>query len=125
MFDSEKKHYHILVKGKIQGVGFRDIVEDIADSLDLTGYVQNQSSKDIFIEIEGEDGKITEFIQSIRNIPPPVKIKSLEVIEYPYFGKFSEFTIMRGEMMDEFLDRFDSILYCLQSINQKLDRVFK
>ena len=70
MPDSEKKQYHISVKGKVQGVEFRDKVEDIADSLDLTGYVQNRSSKDVFIVIEGEDGKITEFIQSIRNILP-------------------------------------------------------
>ena len=125
MSDSNKKQYHISVKGKVQRVGFRDKVEDIADSLELTGYVQNHSSKDVVIVIEGEEGKITEFIQSIRNIPPPVKIKSLEVTEYPYFGNFSEFTIMRGEMMNEFLDGFDSILYYLQSINQKLDRVFK
>ena len=125
MSDSNKKQYHISVKGKVQRVGFRDKVEDFADSLELTGYVQNHSSKDVVIVIEGEEGKITEFIQSIRNIPPPVKIKSLEVTEYPYFGNFSEFTIMRGEMMNEFLDGFDSILYYLQSINQKLDRVSK
>ncbi len=54
-----------------------------------------------------------------------MKIKSLEVTEYPYSGKYSEFTIMRSEMMDEFIDGFDSILYYLQSINQKLDRVSK
>lgn len=125
MSASDKKHYQILVKGKVRGAGFRNYVEDIADSLELTGYVQNHSSKDITIVIEGEEGKITAFIQLIRNIPPPVKIKSLEVTEYPYSGKYSEFIIMRGEMMDEFLDGFDSILYYLQSINQRLDRVLK
>ena len=123
MSDSNKKQFHISVKGKVQRVGFRDKVEDIADSLELTGYVQNHSSKDVVIVIEGEEGKITKFIQSIRNIPPPVKIKSLEVAEYPYSGKYSEFTIMRGEMMEEFAERFDSAIYYLHNIDQKQDQM--
>ncbi len=123
MSDSNKKQYHISVKGKVQRVGFRDKVEDIADSLELTGYVQNHSSKEVVIVIEGEEGKITKFIQSIRNIPPPVKIKSLVVAEYPYSGKYSEFTIMRGEMMEEFAERFDSAIYYLHNIDQKQDQM--
>lgn len=118
-----KKQYHILVKGKVQRVGLRDNVEDIADSLELTGYVQNHSSKDVVIVIEGEEGKITEFIQSIRNIPPPVKIRSLEVAECPYSGKYLEFTIMRGEIMEEFAERFDSAIYYLHNIDQKQDQM--
>ena len=123
MSDLNKKQYHISVKGKVQRVGFRDKVEDIADSLELTGYVQNHSSKDVVIVIEGEEGEITEFIQSIRNIPPPVKIKSLDVTESPYSGKFSEFTIMRGEMMEEFAERFDSAIYYLHNIDLKQDQM--
>lgn len=123
MSDANKKQFHISVKGKVQRVGFRDKVEDIADSLELTGYVQNHSSKDVVIVIEGEEGKITEFIQSIRNIPPPVKIKSLDANEYPYSGKFSEFTIMRGEMMEEFAERFDSAIYYLHNIDLKQDQM--
>jgi len=109
------KQVHLLIKGKVQRVGFRDKVEEIADNLELTGYVQNHGSKDVVIVIEGEEGKITEFIQSIRTIPPPVKIKSLEVTEYPFSGKYSEFTIIRGEVMEEFAERFDSIINLLSS----------
>jgi acylphosphatase len=109
------KQVHLFIKGKVQRVGFRDKVEDIADDLELTGYVQNHGSKDVVIVIEGEEGKITEFIQSIRTIPPPVKIKSLEVTEYPFSGKYSEFTIIRGEVMEEFAERFDSIINLLSS----------
>ncbi|MCA1914907.1 acylphosphatase [Methanospirillum hungatei] len=123
MSDSNKKQYHIFVKGKVQRVGFRDKVEDIADGLELTGYVQNHSSKDVIIVIEGEEEKITEFIQSIRNIPPPVKIKSLQVTEYPYSGNYSEFTILRGEMMEELAERFDSAIYYLHNLDQKQDQM--
>lgn len=69
MSDSDKKQYHICVKGKVQRVWFRDNIKDLADDLGLTGYVQNQSVKDVVIVVEGEDEIITLFVSSIRNIP--------------------------------------------------------
>ena len=123
MSDPVNRQCHIYVKGKVQRVGFRDKVEDIAYNLGLTGYVQNQSSNDVVIVIEGEDEKINQFIQQVRDVPPPVKIKSLDVTEYPYSGDYSEFSIMRGEVMDEFAERFDTAVHLLHSIDQKQDRM--
>ncbi|KAF5090679.1 Acylphosphatase [anaerobic digester metagenome] len=123
MSDSDKKQYHICVKGKVQRVGLRDKIEDLADDLELTGYVQNQSAKDVVIVVEGEDEIITQFVSSIRNIPPPVKIKSIDVSERPYSGTFSEFTIIRGEMMEELSERFDSAIYYLNNIDIKQDQM--
>ncbi len=73
------------------------------------------------IVVEGEDEIITHFVSSIRNIPPPGKIKSIDVSERPYSGTFSEFTIIRGEMMEEFSERFDSAIYYLNNIDIKQD----
>lgn len=125
MSDSDKKQYHICVKGKVQRVWFRDKIEDLADDLGLTGYVQNQSAKDVVIVVEGEDEIITHFVSSIRNIPPPVKIKSIDVSERPYSGTFSEFTIIRGEMMEELSERFDSAIYYLNNIDIKQDKMLE
>ena len=123
MSDPVNRQCHIYVRGKVQRVGFRDKVEDIAYNLGLTGYVQNQSSNDVVIVIEGEDEKINQFIQQVRDVPPPVKIKSLDVTEYPYSGDYSEFSIIRGEVMDEFAERFDTAVHLLHSIDQKQDRM--
>ncbi|OQB38933.1 MAG: Acylphosphatase [Euryarchaeota archaeon ADurb.Bin165] len=123
MSDPVNRQCHIYVKGKVQRVGFRDKVEDIAYNLGLTGYVQNQSSNDVVIVIEGEDEKINQFIQQVRDVPPPVKIKSLDVTEYPYSGDYSEFSIIRGEVMDEFAERFDTAVHLLYSIDQKQDQM--
>ena len=43
----------IVVKGVVQGVGFRPFVYNLATSLGLKGYVNN-SSRGVTIEIEGE-----------------------------------------------------------------------
>ncbi|MGV8107972.1 acylphosphatase [Methanospirillum sp.] len=125
MSDSDKKQYHICVKGKVQRVWFRDKIEDLADDLGLTGYVQNQSAKDVVIVVEGEDEIITHFVSSIRDFPPPVKIKSIDVYERPYSGTFSEFTIIRGEMMEELSERFDSAIYYLNNIDIKQDKMLE
>ena len=46
MNNSELKTYRLIIKGKVQNVGFRHWFSDLAISLGLNGYVQNKESKD-------------------------------------------------------------------------------
>ena len=50
MTNTEIKTYRLIIKGKVQNVGFRHWFSDLAISLALNGYVQNLSNKD---EVEG------------------------------------------------------------------------
>ena len=40
------KTYRLIIKGKVQNVGFRHWFSDLAISLGLNGYIQNKESKD-------------------------------------------------------------------------------
>ena len=40
------KTYRLIIKGKVQGVGFRHWFSNLAISLGLNGYIQNQHNKD-------------------------------------------------------------------------------
>ena len=40
------KTYRLVIKGKVQGVGFRHWFSNLAISLGLNGYIQNQHNKD-------------------------------------------------------------------------------
>ena len=40
------KTYRLIIKGKVQGVGFRHWFSNLAISLGLNGYIQNQQNKD-------------------------------------------------------------------------------
>ena len=42
----EVKTYRLIIKGKVQGVGFRHWFSNLAISLGLNGYIQNQHNKD-------------------------------------------------------------------------------
>lgn len=57
---------HIIVKGLVQGVGFRWFVEREAKKLGLHGYVKNLYNGDVEVEVEGESGLIEELIQQLR-----------------------------------------------------------
>ena len=84
----------ILVRGVVQGVGFRPFVYSLAKSLNLKGFVMN-SSKGVTIEIEGNDSSL--FVERLKNEAPPLsQIMSLDVIPLPYHG-YKDFQIVESE----------------------------
>ena len=46
MNSSEIKTYRLIIKGKVQGVGFRHWFSNLAISLGLNGYIQNLLNKE-------------------------------------------------------------------------------
>ena len=91
-----KKRFRILIKGKVQGVGFRPTVYRYAKELNLTGFVCN-TGRGVFIEIEGEKGKIRKFLKKIRNHPPSkAEIKEIKVEEIK-IKQDKEFKIIKSK----------------------------
>ena len=46
MDTKEVKTYRLIIKGKVQDVGFRHWFSNLAISLGLSGYIQNQNNRD-------------------------------------------------------------------------------
>ena len=67
------KRVQITATGVVQGVGFRPYIYNLAARLSLSGFVQNDS-KGIFIDVEGPDSSIDEFLACILASPPPPAI---------------------------------------------------
>jgi hydrogenase maturation protein HypF len=61
----------VLVRGNVQGVGFRPFVFDLASRLGLHGFVQNRTS-DVLIEVEGEAVALDRFLTDLGADPPPL-----------------------------------------------------
>ena len=82
--------FEILVRGIVQGVGFRPFVYNLAEKLGLAGYVLN-SSAGVLIEVEGDRAQIDRFVHLLKENPPPlaqiedVAIASLEPAGYSAF----------------------------------------
>ncbi|HEU0273169.1 MAG TPA: carbamoyltransferase HypF [Candidatus Udaeobacter sp.] len=68
----------VVVRGAVQGVGFRPFVFRIASELGLKGWVSN-SSQGVFIELEGPRAALNDFLTRLRKEKPPRAIvQSLE-----------------------------------------------
>ncbi|MFG1794693.1 carbamoyltransferase HypF [Nocardia sp. NPDC049149] len=69
----------IVVRGVVQGVGFRPFVYTTAAELALSGSVSNDSSG-VLIEIEGAPADLDAFAQRLHDRPPPLAVvESVEV----------------------------------------------
>ena len=74
-------HKNIRVKGKVQGVFYRASTADKAKSLGLNGFVLNESSGDVYIEVEGEASIVDELIEWAREGPPHARVDNLEIVD--------------------------------------------
>jgi hydrogenase maturation protein HypF len=63
----------ILIRGIVQGVGFRPFVYNLATRLGLRGFVKNQTGS-VRIEIEGEPLSLERFVTEVANRPPPLAL---------------------------------------------------
>ncbi len=57
----------ILVRGKVQGVGYRWFVRDTARKHFLTGWVRNNTDGTVEMEAEGEIGSLDAFASMIKD----------------------------------------------------------
>jgi hydrogenase maturation protein HypF len=72
-----------LVKGIVQGIGFRPYVYNLAKKHELNGYIQNTSTG-VEIEVEGKLSRINQFFIELENNNLPLAhITSLEQTTHP------------------------------------------
>lgn len=64
------KRVQISITGIVQGVGFRPTVYQYACRFNLSGFVNN-TVHGVFIEVQGDDQKVDEFILFLEKNPPP------------------------------------------------------
>lgn len=84
----------LLIRGVVQGVGFRPAVVRIARSMGLKGYVQNRGS---YVEVYVEERE-KEFADALlKNLPPLAKVDDIEYVNEPPSHEYSDFSIVRSE----------------------------
>ncbi|MFH1943159.1 MAG: carbamoyltransferase HypF [bacterium] len=90
----------IVVRGIVQGVGFRPFVYRLAVGENLKGFVSN-SSQGVDIEVEGESDALDRFLQRLQTEPPVLaKITHVNAIEIPRAGDV-EFVIRMSREDEE------------------------
>jgi hydrogenase maturation protein HypF len=90
----------LVVRGAVQGVGFRPFVFRLANELALSGWVNN-SAQGVFIEVEGARLELEQFLLRLESEKPPRSfIQSAEAIWLDTVG-YDGFEIRESEVSGE------------------------
>ena len=88
----ELRNVHILVDGRVQGVGFRYFVKNKAAESHITGWVRNRFADRVEILAQGSETLLTRFIMAVRSGPESALVTEL-VTDWPptdvLFDRFS------------------------------------
>lgn len=91
---------HILISGRVQGIGFRWWIQRKAQGLQLTGWVKNIEDGRVEVVAEGSEGKLTELIGLIKKKGGPMSasVDTLETEWNEADSDFQGFEIRRSSL---------------------------
>lgn len=77
------KHINIKIHGLVQGVFFRVKAKEKARKLNIVGFAKNEIDGTVYIETEGEEKDLEEFIKWCKMGPDLAKVDTLEIKKGP------------------------------------------
>lgn len=118
----------ITVGGKVQRVGYREKVQEIARELGIAGKVQNLKSGEVEIICEGEKQNVEDFIKAIEIRDGLIEVKKItRTFEEP-IGEFKHFEIGYGEVQEELTESIGAgrreLIAIRETLGEKIDTGF-
>ncbi len=89
----KKWEMRAIVKGKVQGVGFRWTVVEHAEQVGLTGAVKNLSDGSVEIIAQGDEEQLNHLLKKIEQDPGLARIHAIEKKIYPAIHPYKKFAI--------------------------------
>ncbi len=80
--------------GLVQGVFFRHSAKTQAEALNLKGFARNEENGSVYIEVEGSEENINEFIRWCHEGVPPASVSNLEVEFSDRLKNYRDFSIL-------------------------------
>ncbi len=120
--------FFVKVEGIVQGVGFRPFVYNLALSLDLKGWVNN-NSKGVFIDLEGTDENLNLFLKELNENPPP--LSKVENLTYEICTpiNYTNFSIRESEKFEDSITLISADMAicgdCLKDIKDSSNRRYR
>lgn len=110
-FEPDKvRRFLVIFSGRVQNVGFRLELSELAKKLGLTGYCTNLENGDVMAEIQGPKNKVkflVSFMYSLRRI----RIKERTVVKIDVFPDEEGFEMIDREEDDdiELMEAFEAM----------------
>ncbi len=97
------------VAGRVQRVGYRRYILDVAQELGLSGYVQNLPDGSVETLVQGEEESVTRFIDSIGKPTHPAMVRRIDIEEAKVRHEVKSFDVKHGSMEEELQEGFGAI----------------
>ena len=83
--------YHLIIKGKVQGVFYRDSARKEALKLGLSGWIRNMPDGSVEAMASGEEDQLLAFVTWCKDGPPLAKVTEViqRLAEPQAFNSFS------------------------------------
>lgn len=88
-----KTRAHVYVRGKVQGVFFRQNTRRQAQSHGVSGWVCNLPDGRVEAVFEGEEDAVKALVDYCRHGPSYSKVENVEAAYETYTGEFTDFKI--------------------------------
>lgn len=93
---SDRAHLRAVVRGRVQGVGFRWWVLELARSLDLVGRVSNQRDGTVLVTAEGSRTDLGKLVEGLWVGPRHAVVTGVEAEWSTPFNRWRRFAIDHG-----------------------------
>ena len=89
-----RKHLNIKVYGRVQGVFFRHSAKQKAEELGVKGFARNEPDDAVYIEAEGQEENLKQFLDWCRQGPASAQVKKIESVFNSDIKNFNDFVIL-------------------------------
>ncbi|EKF35791.1 acylphosphatase [Bacillus xiamenensis] len=86
-------HYHAIVKGRVQGVGFRYFVQAEAMNRGMKGWVRNTDEGHVELKVEGEPQEVNDFLEAVRKGSRFSKVTDMQIEPLTELAHYQDFRI--------------------------------
>ena len=89
------KTTELIVSGRVQGVGFRNYISQIAKDLNIKGTVRNLSDGDVKIIAQTDDDTLSKMVERIKQPQHQfMKIKDVEIHDLQLDKVYDDFSVV-------------------------------
>lgn len=75
------KRIHLIVYGRVQGVGFRFFVQQTANRYNVKGWVRNREDGSVELEAQAASSALSPFIKAVKKGPRRSEVIDWEIRE--------------------------------------------
>ena len=85
----------VSVRGKVQGVGYRESTREVATEYNVYGWVRNEADGRVTAVLEGGEEHVLSVVEWMRSGPRHAQVGELTWTEEAYTGSFDSFAVQR------------------------------